>query len=90
VPRKQVPISPDDYGTARIRVWTPEGRSTVSIDGDLWAYFCRLVGGEQAAREWVTAHSKGAVPAGVTRSKAISRQMLREIVRPSLLDNAKH
>lgn len=85
MPRSQVPIAPDDNGTARIRVWTPEGRSTVSIDGDLWNYFCRLVGGEQAAREWVINRSKGPVPAGVTRSKAMSRDMLAAVVRPSLL-----
>lgn len=89
MPRPQVPIAPDDYGTARIRVWTPEGRSTVSIDGDLWAYFCRLVGGEQQAREWVKARSKGPVPVGVTRSKAIFRTMLAEVVRPSLLEEGK-
>jgi hypothetical protein len=86
VPRPQVPISPDDFGTARVRVWTAEGRSTISIDGDLWRYFVRLVGGEQAAREWVIARAKGPVPAGVTRSKAIARDMLAQVVRPSLRD----
>lgn len=89
MPRPKVPIHPDDYGTARIRVWTPEGRSTVSIDGDLWNYFCRLIGGEQKAREWVIARSKGAVPAGVTRSKAMFRDMLAAVVRPELLDKQK-
>lgn len=81
-----MPIAADDYGTARIRVWTSEGRSTVSVDGDLWIYFCRLVGGEQQAREWVQARSKGPVSAGVTRSKAIFRDMLAAVVRPSLLE----
>ncbi|WP_154662581.1 hypothetical protein [Solimonas flava] len=59
----------------------------MSIDGDLWKYFCRLVGGEQEAREWVKARSKGPVPAGVTRSKAIARDMLALVVRPSLRDS---
>ena len=89
MPRPQVPIAPDDNGTARIRVWTSEGRSTVSIDGDLWNYFCRLVGGEQAAREWVKARSKGPVPAGVTRSKAIFRDILSSVVKPELLATRK-
>jgi hypothetical protein len=81
-----VPIRGDDYGTARIRVWTPDGRSTISIDADLWRYFVRHVGGEQAARAWVAEQArKRSVPAGVTRSKAIYRAILAAIVRPELL-----
>jgi hypothetical protein len=86
VPRKQVPIQGDDYGTARIRVWTSEGRTTVSVDGDLWKYFKRHIGGEKEAREWIAKRAKGPIPAGVTRSRALARDMLAAVVRPSLLD----